>query len=287
MASHKCIFNTKKVYKQWSRTKKLCVSASYSLYLPLHILLGVPPQLYLVPYSFNVEMTSQLKPITIWGQGGPNPPKIHMFMEELGLPYEINPIPFSDIKKPEYLAINPNGRLPAIQDPNTGITLWESGAIVEYLIEKYDANRTLSFLPGTAEAYHARQWLFFQTTGQGPYYGQAAWFKKFHHETLPSALERYVKEVNRVSGVLDGYLGKQDEQFGGEPGYTGPWLVGNKLSFADLAFVSWQKIIAMVIGKDDYDEDAFPHLKKWLDRMTQRESVKIALAASQKAQQAA
>lgn len=117
-------------------------------------------------------MSSTLKPITVWGQGGPNPPKVAFILEELEIPYTIIPIPFSDIKKPEYLAVNPNGRLPAIQDPNTGITLWESGAILEYLVDKYDHAQKLSFSPGSDEFYHARQWLFFQTTGQGPYYGQ-------------------------------------------------------------------------------------------------------------------
>lgn len=222
-------------------------------------------------------MSSSLKPITLWGQGGPNPPKVRALMEELGIPYEINPIPYSDIKKPEYLAINPNGRLPAIQDPNTGITLWESGAIVEYLIERYDTSHVLSFAPGTPESYHAKQWLFFQTTGQGPYYGQAVWFKKFHDEKLPSAIERYAKEINRVSGVLEGHLAQQQKEHGGNPGYDGPWFVGNKLSYVDFAFVPWQRIIALLLEKDEYDEDNYPHLKEWLVKMTSRESVKVTI----------
>ena len=118
-------------------------------------------------------MSSPLKPLKVWGQGGPNPPKVAITLLELNVPHEIIPTPLSEIKKPEYLAINPNGRLPAIYDPNTDITLWESGAIIEYLIERYDSQHRLSFVPGTPESYHAKQWLFFQTTGQGPYYGQA------------------------------------------------------------------------------------------------------------------
>jgi len=220
-------------------------------------------------------MSSQIKPIKVWGQGGPNPPKVAIMLGELGVPYEVNPIPFSEIKKPEYLAINPNGRLPAIQDPNTGITLWESGAIVEYLIERYDTDHRLSFAPGTPESYHAKQWLYFQTTGQGPYYGQAAWFKKFHQEQLPSAIERYVNEVNRVSGVLDGYLAQQKQEHGDSA--DGPWLVGNKLSYADLSFISWQKVIAVILTKEEYNEDKFPHLKEWLGKMTSREKVKTVL----------
>lgn len=220
-------------------------------------------------------MSSQIEPIKVWGQGGPNPPKVAIILEELGLPYSAIPVPLSDVKKPEYLAINPNGRLPSIHDPNTGITLWESGAILEYLIERYDTNHRLSFEPGTPESYHAKQWLFFQTTGQGPYYGQAAWFKKFHSENVPSAIERYSKEVNRVSGVLDGYLAQQKEKYA--DGSDGPWLVGNKLSYADLAFIPYQRIIQMFLGKDEYNEDEFPHLKEWLAKMTERETVKKVL----------
>lgn len=113
-------------------------------------------------------MASQLKPIKVWGKGGPNPPKVAMILEELGIPYDAEAVPMSDIKKPEYLAINPNGRLPSIHDPNTGITMWESGAIIEYLIERYDKEHNLSFESGTAESYHAKQWLFFAASGQGP-----------------------------------------------------------------------------------------------------------------------
>jgi glutathione S-transferase len=225
-------------------------------------------------------MASQLEPIILWGEGGPNPPKVRILLEELRLPYKIIPIAFADVKKPEYLAINPNGRMPSIQDPNVGITLWESGAIVEYLIERYDAKQQFSFPPGTPESYHAKQWLYFQTTGQGPYYGQYSWFKKFHAEKLPTAIDRYVQEINRVSGVLDGYLAQQEREHGGSAGYNGPWLVGNKLSYADLAFVSWQRIITFLIEKEEYDEDNYPHLKKWLDNMTTRESVKISIAST-------
>ena len=219
-------------------------------------------------------MSSLIKPIKVWGQHGPNPAKVAIFLKELGLPHEITPTQYSEVKKPEYLAINPNGRIPAIHDPNTGITLWESGAIIEYLIERYDTKHRLSFAPGTPEAYHAKQWLYFQVSGQGPYYGQSVWFKKYHPEQLPSAIERYIKEVNRVSGVLEGYLAQQEQEHGGS---DGPWLVGKKLSYADLAFIPWQKIVGRVLGKDEYNEDNFPHVKEWLSKMTTRETVKTAL----------
>jgi len=96
-----------------------------------------------------------------------------MILEELGLPYEHQPIAFADIKKPEYLAVNPNGRLPAIHDSNTNLTLWESGAIVEYLVETYDKHNKISYPKGSNESYLTKQWLYFQVSGQGPYFGQA------------------------------------------------------------------------------------------------------------------
>lgn len=82
-------------------------------------------------------------------------------LEELGLPAEFVVVPLSDVKKPEYLAVNPDGLLLAIYDPNTGLTIWESGAIVEYLTEKYDLEHKISFAPGSPEAYETKQYLYF------------------------------------------------------------------------------------------------------------------------------
>lgn len=212
-------------------------------------------------------MTSSLKPLTVWGTGGPNPPKVLVILEELSIPYVAISTSLAEVKQPPYLAINPNGRLPALHDPNTGLTLWESGAIVDYLIERYDTSQLLSFKQGSNEAYLCKQWLFFQTSGQGPYYGQASWFKKFHPEEVPSAIERYVKEVNRVTGVLEGVLRQNTED-----GEEGPWLVGGKVTFADLAFLPWQTMIARVL-KEEFDQDVFPCVKAWLGRLRAREAV--------------
>ncbi|RYP62789.1 hypothetical protein DL771_009565 [Monosporascus sp. 5C6A] len=216
--------------------------------------------------------SSTLKPITVWGRRGPNPPKVAIILEELGVPYEIIDTSLEDVKKPDFLAINPNGRMPAIKDPNNGdLVLWESGAIVEYLVERYDAARRLGFEPGSHEAQHARQWLFYQVTGQGPYYGQAMWFTFYHTEKLPSAVDRYVGEIRRVTGVVDGWLKKQQEE--GKGGTDGPWLVGGKLSYADLAWFAWQNLIRQRLDRV-YEEDDFPYVKDWLDRMMKRESVR-------------
>ena len=219
-------------------------------------------------------MSPQLKPIKLYGLGRTaNPLKVALILEELGLPYEGVSVAFTDVKAPEYTAINPNGRLPSIQDPNTSITLWESGAIVEYLIETYDKKRQFSFAPGTPDFWHARQWLYFQTSGQGPYYGQLGWYKLFEKESNPSAIDRYTNETNRVSGVLDGWLAQQKEMHA----YTdGPWLVGNKLSYADFSFIPWQRTMEVAL-KDTYHQADFVHLQEWCNRITSRPAVQRVL----------
>jgi glutathione S-transferase len=102
-------------------------------------------------------------------------------------------------------------------------------------------------------------------SGQGPYFGQAVWFTKFHPETLPSAQERYYKEIKRVTSVLEGHLSKQ------EKGTDGPWLVGGKYSYADMAFVPWQ---SMLVGlKEKVDMSEFKEVTGWVERMMKREAV--------------
>ncbi|GIJ83218.1 hypothetical protein Asppvi_001738 [Aspergillus pseudoviridinutans] len=210
-------------------------------------------------------MASNIIPIKVWGKSGPNPPRVAIVLEELGLPHEFQPITLAEVKNAEYLAINPNGRLPTIYDPNTDLTLWESGAIIEYLVERYDTARKISFEPHSKEAQLARQPM------------QACWFKKFHPERVPSAMERYVKEINRVTGVVNEFLSKQ------ETGEGGPWLVGGRVSFADLAWASWQITVTKFIQEEDgYDVNNFPVVKDWLDRMLAREPVRKVIEEARK-----
>ncbi|KAJ5234289.1 uncharacterized protein N7469_003457 [Penicillium citrinum] len=214
-------------------------------------------------------------PIKLYGGIlGPNPLKVGIILTLLELPFESVPVDFANVKGPEYVAINPNGRLPSIHDPNTDLTIWESGAIIEYLIERYDTQepRKLSFTPRSAEAELARSFLHLQVSGQGPYYGQGYWFKNYHAEKLPSAVERYVNEAKRVTGVLDKWLSKEKEAHRDNIG-DGPWLVGNKLSYADVAFIPWQKA-ALTFADEGFDINEFPHAKEWYERMTTIESVK-------------
>lgn len=185
-------------------------------------------------------------------------------------------IQFSEVKKQPYTDINPNGRLPAIEDPNNDFTIWESGACVLYLVDRYDKDHKISFPHGSKEAYLAQQWLIFQASGQGPYYGQRIYFERYHSEQLPSVKERFTNEIKRVTGVLNDYLGKQ------KSGGDGPWLVGDKFSYADLSFINWQYGAQKALPKEEFDPEQYPHVKDWLDRMAKRPAIKKILDENDK-----
>lgn len=220
-----------------------------------------------------------LKSLTLWTlqghAGSPNPWKVLMILEELQLPYELQSVDLNDLKKEPYESINPNGRVPALEDPNTGIRIWESGAILEYLVDTYDKQHTISFAAGSKEYYESRQWLHYQTSGQGPYFGQAAWFTVYHPEKVPSALERYVNEIRRVSGVLDRSLqGKE-------------YLVGDKYSYVDAAFVPWFEVAALFWSEEMDLEKSFPNVHSWLNRIKARPAIAKTIDAKAKAAAAA
>ncbi|KAF2232578.1 glutathione S-transferase [Viridothelium virens] len=215
-----------------------------------------------------------LKPITLYSHAsGPNPWRVAIILEELGVPYETKLMDFGDLKKEPFISLNPNGRVPAIEDPNTGYKLFESGAIVEYLLEQYDKNNKLQYTSGE-EKYLAKSWAFFQISGQGPYFGQKAWFTHFHHEKLPSAVERYANEIKRVTSVIDAHLAKTGKQY----------LVGDKITYADLSFVPWQQAVPFLLGEEaEKLEKDYPHYVAWNKRLNERESVKKIAADKAKA----
>lgn len=186
--------------------------------------------------------------------------------EELGLNYEIKSFRFDDVKKPPFININPNGRVPAIEDPNTGITLWESGAIYQYLIEVYDTNKRLTY-DNLKERHLCNQWLHFQMSGQGPYFGQAGWFQHLHPERVESAVERYSNEIKRVLRVIEGVLAAKPAD--------AQWLVGDKMTFADMAFVPWNFRLSEVL-LESWDEvwEGMPHARAWHERMVELPSWK-------------
>ncbi|KAI0405016.1 thioredoxin-like protein [Xylaria palmicola] len=222
-----------------------------------------------------MSSNASLKPITLWGHDiGPNPLKIQMILEELGVPYDHKLIEFPDMKKEEFLKINPNGRVPAIEDPNTGLTLWESGPIVEYLVDQYDKDHKLSY--GTfTEKYQIKQWIGYQISGQGPYYGQGVWFSFFHSEKLPSAVERYFKEAERVRSVVDLHLSRQaGEKQGERVAEKDVWLVGDKCTVADLSWYIWEQIIQFTMNRvgSPIETGKYPHYDAWYKKLEERPS---------------
>ncbi len=194
----------------------------------------------------------------------PNGHKITMFLEETGLPYRIVPVNIGKGEqfKPEFLAIAPNNRIPAIVDkePADGgepISLFESGAILLYLAEK-----TGRFLPtdlrGRAEVL---QWLFWQMAGLGPMAGQAGHFRIYAPEPIPYGIERYTKEVNRLYGVMNKRLA--DREF----------LAGD-YSIADMASYPW----IVPYERHGQNLDDFPHLKRWFEAIKARPATARAYA---------
>ncbi|PYI10681.1 glutathione transferase [Aspergillus sclerotiicarbonarius CBS 121057] len=203
------------------------------------------------------------KPITVWLT---RLTPLHFIpvvtiLEELQVPYVIQSFKFDDVKKPPFIDINPNGRVPAIVDPNTDLTLWESGAIIQYLEEVYDTEKKLTY-NSVKEKHLLTQYLHFQMSGQGPYFGQCGWFNGLHPEKVPSAIDRYTKEVHRLLGVLNTLLEGRS------------WLVGDKCTFADLAFLPWNCRLDMVLltapGEDPLA--AYRNVQAWHKRMEDRPS---------------
>ncbi|KAF4126592.1 glutathione S-transferase [Geosmithia morbida] len=215
-------------------------------------------------------MTSEIKPLKVYTHGGsgPNPYKVVILLNELGLPYE--DIKISNPKEESFVKINPNGRVPAIEDPNTGLTIWESGAILEYIVETYDKENKVG-ATNTADKWALKQLLHFQMSGQGPYFGQAVWFQKFDKEA-PSATERYNEQLLRVLGVVDNLLeGKE-------------YFVGGKLTYVDIAFYPWSRIVSLpnyfltTIWEKYEVEKTYPNFVAWFKRISALPSVQKAYA---------
>ena len=190
--------------------------------------------------------------IDLYTWATPNGWKASATLEELELPYNLKPIDITtgDQKAPEYVAINPNGRIPAIVDHAAdGFAVFESGAIMLYLAEK-----TGRLLPTDAKGRsQVIQWLMFQMGGLGRMQGQANVFYRYFPETIPPAIERYQNETRRLYGVLDARLA--DNAF----------LAGD-YSIADIANWSWARIHNWAgVGIDE-----FPNLKRWLDTLEAR-----------------
>ncbi|RVT41140.1 glutathione binding-like protein [Sphingobium algorifonticola] len=187
----------------------------------------------------------------------PNGHKITLFLEEAGLDYTIHPINIGkgDQFGAEFLAIAPNNRIPAIVDqaPADGgapVSLFESGAILLYLAEK-----TGQFIPADVQGRaEVLQWLFWQMGGLGPMAGQNHHFSRYAAEKIPYAIDRYVKETNRLYGVLNKRLADR------------PFVAGAAYSIADMAIYPW--IVPYEAQGQDLND--FPHLKRWFAAIAER-----------------
>ncbi|ENY71657.1 glutathione S-transferase family protein [Aeromonas diversa CDC 2478-85] len=190
----------------------------------------------------------------------PNGHKVAIALEEMGIDYRVHPLDLSklDQKQPEFLAINPNGRIPAIIDTeNDDFAVFESGAILLYLAEKSG-----QLLPSDPKGRsRVIQWLMFQMSGVGPMMGQANVFYRYFPEKIPAAIERYQKEGRRLFEVMNGQL----EQH--------PYLAGEEYSIADIATFPWVRIHEWS-GIDISGLDA---LHGWLARIGEREAVQRGL----------
>ena len=187
----------------------------------------------------------------------PNGKKVSIMLEEIGVPYEVHPVNLkqNDQMKPEYLAINPNNKIPAIVDTDgpggKPFTLFESAAILMYLAEKSG-----KFWPqDMRKRYEVVQWLMFQMGGVGPMFGQANFFFRLQ-EKVPYAIERFRKEALRLYGVLDKELGQR------------PYLAG-EYSIADIATYPW--VWRHEVHQVKLEE--FPNVKRWFDAIAARPAV--------------
>ncbi|KAI0090826.1 glutathione S-transferase [Irpex rosettiformis] len=220
-----------------------------------------PPQAFL----YFIDSMSGAQFTLFSHKGGPNGWKVAIVLEELGLTYDTKFLDFQsgEHKAEPHTKYNPNGRIPTLIDHKNGdFVLWESNAIITYLVDTYDKEHKIS-AADTKDKYLQLQWLFFQASGQGPYFGQFMWFNRMHPEKIPSAIERYANETKRVLGVLEAVLSKQE------------WLVGNKFSVADISFIPWNDIaIEYILGESFDFAKEYPSVAAWHAKLGERATVK-------------
>jgi GST-like protein len=196
--------------------------------------------------------------IELYTWSTPNGRKVSIMLEECGLPYNVHKINIGTNAEqftPEYLKINPNGKIPSIVDPDgpggKPIALMESGAILIYLADKAG-----KFFP-QKHKYDVLQWLMFQMGGVGPMFGQAHHFMRAKKDEVPYGSERYGSEAKRLYGVMDVRLGKND------------FFAGKEYSIADMAIYPW-------VARHEWHRvelAAFPNVKRWYDALGARPAV--------------
>ena len=201
--------------------------------------------------------------IDLYSWPTPNGHKIHIMLEETGLPYRVHPIDIGagDQFKPEYLKISPNNKMPAMIDSDgpggKPMSMFESGAMLLYL-----ASKTGKFLPeDLRERWSTLQWLMFQMGGVGPMLGQAHHFLGYAPEKIPYAMNRYSKEANRLYGVMDRRLAESK------------FIACGEYTIADMAIMPWLRFPE----RQGVDIADYPHVKKWFDGIAARPAVQRGL----------
>ncbi|HEU0094952.1 MAG TPA: glutathione binding-like protein [Rhizomicrobium sp.] len=213
--------------------------------------------------------------IQLYSLATPNGVKVSIALEEMGLAYEPHYVAMSknEQKTPEFVSLNPNGRIPAILDPNgpdgQPIGVFESGAILVYLAEK-----TGKLIPADARGrYEVLQWVFFQMAGVGPMFGQFGHFFKYAADKVANnsyPMERYRDESKRLLSVLESRLTGRE------------WLAGDQYTIADIATFPWINGAKVFYGGDRVLEyDSFPNVMAWLERALSRPAVQKGLAIPQ------
>jgi GST-like protein len=197
--------------------------------------------------------------------GAPNPNKVALFLEESGLPFELVPVDTrkGDQFKPEFLKVNPNSKVPAIDDD--GVLVFDSNAILLYLAEK-----TGKFLPADTPANRAQllSWLMFIATGLGPYSGQAVHFKTVAPKELEYAQNRYLYEAHRHYKILDDHLAK------------GRYMVGDDYGIVDMALWGWARLGPFVLGEEGFAK--YHNVKRLVDEISARPAAARAIALKDK-----
>jgi GSH-dependent disulfide-bond oxidoreductase len=203
--------------------------------------------------------------IKFYYSGAPNPMKVALMLEETGLPYEAIPI---DTRtgaqhKPEFLAINPNGKVPAIVDGDA--TVFDSNAILLYLAEK-----TGKFLPPKGDKMRGEllSWLMFVASGVGPFSGQSVHFRQYAPKGNDYAVNRYMYEAQRHYGILNDRLGKHK------------YMVGDAYGIVDMAVWGWARLIPVALGEEHWAK--FPNVKRLVDEISARPAAAKANAIKDK-----
>ena len=198
--------------------------------------------------------------IELYSWATPNGHKIHIMLEECGLPYLVHPIDIGAGEQfdPQFLEISPNNKIPAIVDPDgpdgAPISLMESGAILLYL-----ASKTGRFLPAsTRDKFIALEWLMFQMGGVGPMLGQVHHFRVYAPDKIDYAINRYTNEAKRLYGVMNSRLAKST------------YIAGAEYTIADIAIFPWLRSWK----NQGIDWADYPHLKGWFDEIAARPAVK-------------